>query len=119
MEETDEDDQGGEIKLPKEGEAEEGPQAAVMASAKAAVTVAHGSFNPMHNHHIAMMIAARKRLEDEGFTVLKGFMGLTSQSALKTKCEWVFSEEKGCIASGRRATITKRQGAGYKATFKE
>ena len=94
LEETDEEDQGGDMESPEGGEAEEGPQTAAKASAKAAVIVAHGSFDPIHNHHIAMMIVARKRLEDEGFTVVKGFLGLTSQSALKTKCEWALSEEE-------------------------
>ena len=54
----------------------------------------HSSFNPVHRHHIEMMVAAKRRLEEEGFHVIKGLMAIASQTALLDKCEWALSDEE-------------------------
>ena len=76
---------------------------------KAAIIVCHGSFNPVHHHHIEMMVAAKTRLENEGFTVVKGLMGVTSQKARSKVC-------KDCFAYGWHAMTTSSQKDGCKAT---
>ena len=61
---------------------------------KTAVIVVHGSFNPVHQHHIAMMIAAKHRLKTEGYCVFHGLMGITSQEALRRKCKETLSDDE-------------------------
>ena len=81
---------------------DEGQDAVVEASAKTAVIIAHGSFNPLHRHHIEMMRSARKRLEDEGYIVTRAVMAITPSSALVKKCDWALSDEHRlhCIQLG-------------------
>mmetsp|Transcript_90005 Transcript_90005/g.178929 ORF Transcript_90005/g.178929 Transcript_90005/m.178929 type:complete len:787 (+) Transcript_90005:50-2410(+) len=50
-----------------------------------AFLVSHGSFNPVHRHHLEMMEAARQQLEDAGFHVVRGVLGITPASRLKEK----------------------------------
>ena len=98
---TEDDEHGSQPEAPSDNGEDGNAQPATMASVKAAMIVAHGSFNPIHNHHIAMMITARKRLEEEGFVVLRGLIGLSSQKALEAECEWALSQEERlhCIHS--------------------
>eukprot|EP00930_Biecheleria_cincta_P064949 TRINITY_DN5064_c0_g1_i1.p1 TRINITY_DN5064_c0_g1~~TRINITY_DN5064_c0_g1_i1.p1 ORF type:complete len:504 (-),score=86.69 TRINITY_DN5064_c0_g1_i1:323-1774(-) len=56
-----------------------------MAKRGPAFLVTHGSFNPVHRHHLDMMIYARQRLEAAGFEVIRGIMGITPSSRLVQK----------------------------------
>lgn len=50
-----------------------------------AILVAHGSFNPVHKHHLEMMVHARRRLEEAGYSVLRGFVAITNADRLSSK----------------------------------
>ena len=45
---------------------------------KLAILVSHGCFNPIHRQHVEMMIAAKLRLESEGYKILYGSMAIAS-----------------------------------------
>ena len=49
------------------------------------VLVTHGSMNPIHRGHIAMMVRAKEALEKEGFTVVKGVMAITNENHIRGK----------------------------------
>jgi len=50
-----------------------------------AFLVTHGSFNPVHRQHVEMMVAARAALEEAGFSVQRGIMGITPQWHVQRK----------------------------------
>ena len=52
---------------------------------KPLVLVTHGSMNPVHLGHVAMMVLAKKAFEAQGFTVAKGFIGITRASHIRKK----------------------------------
>mmetsp|Transcript_61822 Transcript_61822/g.135392 ORF Transcript_61822/g.135392 Transcript_61822/m.135392 type:complete len:466 (+) Transcript_61822:71-1468(+) len=54
---------------------------------KTAVLMIHGAFNPVHKHHIEMMIHSRWRLESEGYEVLAGYLAITNADYVKRKKE--------------------------------
>lgn len=55
--------------------------------AKLAFLLNHGSFNPVHKHHIDMMVQSKKRLERQGYKVLGGSMAITNADFIKRKKE--------------------------------
>lgn len=64
-----------------------------------AFLVNHGSFNPPHLGHLAIMVAARRRLESEGFRVDVGFLAITCTEHILSKGAVPFPEhvrEKLC-----------------------
>jgi hypothetical protein len=50
-----------------------------------AFLVCHGSFNPVHKHHVEIMVESRKALETAGYNVVAGFLAPTHQSHLARK----------------------------------
>lgn len=46
---------------------------------------AHGSFNPVHRHHVEMMVAARRVLEAAGYEVVGGVLAPAHRSHLLSK----------------------------------
>mmetsp|Transcript_56398 Transcript_56398/g.150871 ORF Transcript_56398/g.150871 Transcript_56398/m.150871 type:complete len:438 (-) Transcript_56398:54-1367(-) len=58
-----------------------------------AFLVNHGSFNPPHLGHLAMMVAARRRLESEGFRVEVGFLAMTCTAHILSKGAVAFPED--------------------------
>mmetsp|Transcript_28816 Transcript_28816/g.79422 ORF Transcript_28816/g.79422 Transcript_28816/m.79422 type:complete len:221 (+) Transcript_28816:188-850(+) len=50
-----------------------------------AVLVNHGSFNPPHRGHVAMMLLAKRRLELEGYCVVSGILGITGAAHIRGK----------------------------------
>lgn len=56
-------------------------------TAKTAVLMIHGAFNPVHKHHIEMMIHSRWRLEAAGYQVLAGYLAITNADYVKRKKE--------------------------------
>ena len=47
-----------------------------------AIIISHGSFNPVHRHHLMMMETAKHCLEENGFEVKYGVMAITAQEKL-------------------------------------
>eukprot|EP00931_Biecheleriopsis_adriatica_P073089 TRINITY_DN47447_c0_g1_i1.p1 TRINITY_DN47447_c0_g1~~TRINITY_DN47447_c0_g1_i1.p1 ORF type:complete len:652 (+),score=71.61 TRINITY_DN47447_c0_g1_i1:35-1990(+) len=47
--------------------------------------LAHGSFNPVHRHHIEMIVAAKAAAEQAGFVVVKVVLACTAQEYLEHK----------------------------------
>lgn len=56
-----------------------------MAVRPQAFLLSHGSFNPVHRHHLEMMVQARCRLEAAGFEVVRGYLAITPGSRLAQK----------------------------------
>lgn len=54
-------------------------------SKKRAYLLSHGSFNPVHRHHVEMMVLARKRLEDAGYSVVAGVLAPTCREHISWK----------------------------------
>ena len=52
---------------------------------KVAILLNHGSFNPVHAHHVEMMQAAKVKLEDSGYLVKKGLMAITPRDIVAHK----------------------------------
>ena len=53
-----------------------------------AILLSHGSFNPVHIHHIGMMKQAKNILESKGYIVVLGIMAITHNRCLqKKRCE--------------------------------
>lgn len=50
-----------------------------------AVLMCHGSFNPVHRHHLEMMTAAKDCVEQAGFQVVRGLLAITPQRRLVRK----------------------------------
>jgi nicotinic acid mononucleotide adenylyltransferase len=51
-----------------------------------AVVVCHGSFNPVHLHHVAIMVRARAALEAAGYRVVAGMLAPCHSDRLIKKC---------------------------------
>ena len=49
------------------------------------VIVTHGSMNPVHSGHVAMMVRAKEAVEAQGWQVIKGVMGITRASHIRSK----------------------------------
>ena len=49
------------------------------------VLVTHGSMNPVHSGHVAMMVRAKEAVEAQGWEVIKGVMGITRASHIRSK----------------------------------
>ena len=58
-----------------------------------AIIICHGSFNPVHKHHLKMMETAKHCLEANGFEVKYGIMAITAQGALHRKCKKTLSND--------------------------
>lgn len=50
-----------------------------------AYLVNHGSFSPVHRHHVVMMLKAKERLEADGFEVVAGVLGITHAGWIERK----------------------------------
>ena len=50
-----------------------------------AFLVCHGSFNPVHKHHVKIMVESRKALETAGYNVVAGILAPTHRSHLGRK----------------------------------
>lgn len=59
-----------------------------------AFLVNHGSFNPPHLGHVAMMEQAKRRLEDAGFCVTVGVLALTNSGHIRSKGAHAFEDDK-------------------------
>lgn len=64
-----------------------------MMECQPAFLVMHGSFNPVHRHHLEMMVHARQHLEAAGFRVLRGILAITDSSRLTQKGVEPISDE--------------------------
>ena len=79
----------------------------------------HGSFNPVHRHHVEIMVKAKMKLESEGYKVIAGVLAPTHFSHLARKgvqavldahrfqvlclaCEEAEGEPKGWLRSDTR-----------------
>lgn len=49
------------------------------------VLLAHGSFNPVHRHHVQMMMRAKDAANEAGYKVVKAIMAPTAQEYLQFK----------------------------------
>eukprot|EP00931_Biecheleriopsis_adriatica_P050067 TRINITY_DN28981_c0_g2_i1.p1 TRINITY_DN28981_c0_g2~~TRINITY_DN28981_c0_g2_i1.p1 ORF type:complete len:485 (+),score=79.93 TRINITY_DN28981_c0_g2_i1:75-1529(+) len=56
-----------------------------MSQRRPAFIVSHGSFNPVHRHHLEMMVRARQCLESAGYEVVRGVMAITPTTRLARK----------------------------------
>lgn len=65
-----------------------------VASGTPALVVCHGSFNPVHRSHVAIMVQARRQLEAAGFLVLAGVMAPTNREYLVWKGVEALSDER-------------------------
>eukprot|EP00931_Biecheleriopsis_adriatica_P064457 TRINITY_DN39231_c0_g1_i1.p1 TRINITY_DN39231_c0_g1~~TRINITY_DN39231_c0_g1_i1.p1 ORF type:complete len:630 (+),score=150.47 TRINITY_DN39231_c0_g1_i1:59-1948(+) len=54
---------------------------------KLAFLLNHGSFNPVHKHHMDMMIQSKKRLEQAGYKVVGGSMAIMNPEFIRRKKE--------------------------------
>ncbi|GAB5368616.1 hypothetical protein AAMO2058_001334800 [Amorphochlora amoebiformis] len=88
-----------------------------------------GSFNPIHSQHIAALQMSRERLQEEGYVVLAGFLGTSSDGYLlhrNNMCslacdssDWIEAVPWGCasqhrIAQGIVSLATPRMPEGYR-----
>lgn len=55
------------------------------AGERRAYLVNHGSFNPVHRHHLEMMVKAKERLEQAGYEVVAGVLGIANASWIQRK----------------------------------
>lgn len=53
---------------------------------KRCVLLSHGSFNPVHKHHVDMMVQAKSIAEKAGYIVVKGVLAPASEAYLRFKC---------------------------------
>jgi len=50
------------------------------------ILLSHGSFNPVHKHHVEMMVRAKCAAEKAGYVVVKGILAPTAEACLQYKC---------------------------------
>ena len=53
----------------------------------------HGSFNPVHRHHLKAMEKAREVLNEKGIEVRKGLMAITPSKRLRQKGAEAMTDE--------------------------
>ena len=61
------------------------PSPPAQAGAKLAFLVCHGSFNPVHNGHLAIMTAAQRILERDGYRVVASILAPTDRAHIMGK----------------------------------
>lgn len=81
--------------VPKE---QQTPVAGVQHGKPLAVLVNHGSFNPVHEHHIRGMEQAKERLETAGYVVVEGIFAITNSEYIRQKGTEAMTDECRVLA---------------------
>ena len=84
------------------------------------VLVTHGSFNPVHRGHVAMMVRSKRFLEEEGFAVVGGVMAITRAEHIRAKGKQAYSDDVRCrllaLACASEPWLRHCGGAGVQVT---
>jgi hypothetical protein len=79
--------------------------------AGAAFLVSQGAFNPVHRGHIHMLIAAKQRIEAEGYSVAAGFIRTCPADWIRKKYQ--SRAAPACPSCGKLMQWSKYGGGGY------